>query len=243
VRERLDTLHHVTAVCSDARRTVEFYRSHGLQLVKKTVNFDDPGSYHLYFGDEQGRPGTLLTFFEWPGARRGRLGTGTLFSTEIAVPGVEEPRPLVDPDGLRLELVPGERVELRSLTALGDERLYGDLLADGAPLRFREPAPERAVVSAGVVHHHAWRMADEEEQLGWRERLERMGLAPTHVYDRKYFRSVYFRMRDGLLLELATDGPGFAVDEPANSLGESLALPEWLEAERPEIERHLAPIG
>lgn len=243
MREGLDALHHVTAVCADAQRTVDFYRSHGFEFVKKTVNFDDPSSYHLYFGDDAGRPGTLLTFFEWPGARRGRLGAGTLFATEIATPGVEEPRTLEDPDGLRLELVPGERVELRSLTAFGDPRLYEELIAEGAPLRFRDAPAERAVVSAGIVHHHAWRMAGEEEQLAWRERLEGMGLQPTHVYDRKYFRSVYFRMPDGLLLELATDGPGFAVDEPDDALGESLALPPWLEPEREQIERNLAPIA
>jgi glyoxalase family protein len=243
VREALDGLHHVTAVCADAQRTVDFYRKHGLELVKKTVNFDDPGSYHLYFGDEQGRPGTLLTFFEWPGARRGRLGAGTLASLEIATPGAEEPRVLEDPDGLRLELVPGERVEVRSITAFGDPALYEGLLEDGAPIRFREPPGQPAVVSAGIVHHHAWRMVDQEEQLAWREKLEDLGLRPTPVYDRKYFRSVYFRMPDGLLLELATDGPGFAVDEPQESLGEVLALPEWLEPERPQLERVLAPIS
>jgi glyoxalase family protein len=243
VRERLDALHHVTAVCSDARRTVGFYRGHGLELVKKTVNFDDPGSYHLYFGDDRGRPGTLLTFFEWPGARRGRLGAGTLASLEFATPSLKEPTWLEDPDGLRLELVPGERVELRSLTALGDAGLYEELLAGGAPVRFRDPPAEAAVVSAGIVHHHAWRMADEDEQLVWRERLLALGLRPTQVYDRKYFRSIYFRMPDGLLLELATDGPGFGVDEPPEALGEALSLPDWLEAERSAIEESLAPIG
>jgi glyoxalase family protein len=243
VRERLDALHHVTAVCSDARRTVAFYRERGLALVKKTVNFDDPGSYHLYFGDELGRPGTLLTFFEWPGARRGRLGAGTLASLELVTPGVEEPTWLEDPDGLRLQLVPGEEVELRSLTAFADAGLYEDILGFDAPLRFRDPPAEAAVVSAGIVHHHAWRMADDDEQLAWQERLLARGLRPTQVYDRKYFRSLYFRMPDGLLLELATDGPGFAVDEPAESLGESLSLPDWLEAERPAIEQSLAPIG
>ncbi len=222
---------------------MEFYRGQGLELVKKTVNFDDPGSYHLYFGDERGRPGTLLTFFEWPGARRGRLGGGTLASLELVTPRIEEPTWLEDPDGLRLALVPGERVELRSLTALGDATLYEELLGDEAPLRFRDPPAEAAVVSAGIVHHHAWRMADDEEQLAWRDRLVALGLQPTQIYDRKYFRSLYFRMPDGLLLELATDGPGFVVDEPAEALGESLSLPDWLERERPAIEGSLAPIG
>jgi glyoxalase family protein len=238
---RLGALHHVTAICSSAQATADFYRGLGLHLVKKTVNFDDPASYHLYFGDEAGAPGTLLTFFEWPGARRGRAGAGSVVSIELAAPGVDEPRTVADPDGLRLELVPGERPELRALAAFGDA--HADLLAEGAPLEVRAGAREHAALGAGVVHHHAWRVPDAETQLAWRERLLELGLHPSEVLDRKYFRSVYFRTPDGLLFELATDGPGFAVDEPADSLGRSLALPPWLEPERDEIERTLAPVA
>lgn len=244
MREALDALHHVTAVCASAQRTVDFYRSLGLNLVKKTVNFDDPGSYHLYFGDELGRPGTLLTFFEWPHAGRGRLGAGTVSSLAMAVPGIEEPRSLEDPDGLRLELRPGDRAELLEVRAFGDPRLYeGLLVGEDSPLHFESGPETGGFVGAGSVHHHAWRMDDDEEQLAWRARLQDRGLHPTHVYDRKYFHSVYFRMADGLLLELATDGPGFAVDEPRQTLGEELALPPWLEPERTQIERTLTPIA
>lgn len=240
----LTALHHVTAVCSDARRTARFYRDElGLQLVKKTVNFDDPGSYHLYFGDERGRPGTLVTFFEWPGAVRGRLGRGLVETIGLTLPDAREVRCLEDPDGLRLEVHAGDRVALRYVSGFGDPSLYGDLLETSSPLRFAEPRPAQSgVVGAGMTHHIAWRVRDEREQLEWRGRLLELGLRPTEVFDRKYFRSIYFRMADGILHELATDGPGFLVDEPAEALGEGLALPDWLEGERPTLERELTPI-
>ena len=171
------------------------------------------------------------------------MGTGTVAAVEIATPAVEEPRDAADPDGLRLRLLPGDDVAVLSVTAFGDPRYYDGLVLEDGPLRFEEPPPVRGMLGAGSVHHHAWRMADEEEQLAWREHLVATGLHPTPVYDRKYFRSIYFRMPDGLLLELATEGPGFAVDEPAETLGAALALPDWLEAERPKLERVLTPIG
>jgi glyoxalase family protein len=243
VREALDVLHHVTAVCSDAARTVDFYRAIGLHLVKKTVNFDDPGSYHLYFGDELGRPGTLLTFFEWPHAGRGHLGTGAVASVAVSTPAVGAPREVEDPDGLHLELYPGEQAELLWVTAFGEPSLYEGLLAERSQLRFAYGAARHAVIGIGSVHHIAWRMADAEEQLAWRERVAAMGLRPTPALDRKYFESVYFRTRDGILFELATDPPGFTVDEPPEALGAALALPEWLEPERATIERILTPIS
>jgi glyoxalase family protein len=239
----LEALHHVTCVCQNAQRTADFYRDLGFRLVKKTVNFDDPRSYHLYFGDEHGNPGTLITFFEWPGAERGRLGLGTLESIALRVPTQPEQREVEDPDGLRLQLLPGERPALDHVTAYGNPDMYSGLVSDHAPLRFAEPPGRTALIGVGVTHHVAWRAADEDEELAWKERLEGLGLRPTAIQDRKYFRSIYFRMPDGLLVEIATDGPGFAVDEPADSLGHTLALPEWLEPERDEIERELAPIA
>ena len=239
---RLDALHHITCVCRNAQRTVAFYRDLGFRLVKKTVNFDDPGSYHLYFGDKRGSPGTLITFFEWPNAERGRLGLGTLESIALTVPGGEEPREVEDPDGLRLVLEPGERVGLHHVSAYGNPDLYAGIVGEDAPLRFAESPGQVAVIGAGTTHHIAWRAADEEEQRSWQERLTEIGLRPTPIQDRKYFRSIYFRMPDGLLIEIATDGPGFAVDEPADELGGSLALPDWLEPQRDELERELAPI-
>jgi glyoxalase family protein len=240
---QLAGLHHVTCVCSDAQRTLDFYRDRlGFSLVKKTVNFDDPHSYHLYFGDEVGSPGTLITFFEWPRADAGRLGRGTLESISLETPLVEEESEVDDPDGLHLRLFPAAAPRLRDVTVIGNPDLYAGLFAADAPLHFAEPLEEPALIGAGTTHHIAWRTKDDAEQQAWLERLAEVGLRPTPVQDRKYFRSVYFRMPDGILIEIATDEPGFLVDEPRESLGEGLSLPPWLEPERETLERELTPI-
>jgi glyoxalase family protein len=240
----LAALHHVTCVCSDAQQTVDYYRDAlGFTLVKKTVNFDDPHSYHLYFGDELGSPGSLLTFFEWPRAERGRLGRGTFESIGLGTPTVTAEAEELDPDGLRLRLYPAEKPALHDVVAIGNPALYAGLLDPHAPLSFDEPAEVAALIGAGTTHHVAWRAADDAEQQAWLQRLVEMGLRPTPVQDRKYFHSIYFRMPDGILLEIATDGPGFLVDEPRETLGEGLALPPWLEAERATLERELTPLG
>jgi glyoxalase family protein len=240
---QLAGLHHVTCVCSDAQRTLDFYRDRlGFSLVKKTVNFDDPHSYHLYFGDEVGSPGTLITFFEWPRADAGRLGRGTLESISLETPLVEEDSEVDDPDGLHLRLFPAAAPRLRDVTVIGNPDLYAGLFAADAPLHFAEPLEEPALIGAGTTHHIAWRTKDDAEQQAWLERLAEVGLRPTPVQDRKYFRSVYFRMPDGILIEIATDEPGFLVDEPRESLGEGLSLPPWLEPERETLERELTPI-
>jgi glyoxalase family protein len=239
---QLTGLHHVTCVCSDAQRTLDFYRGLGFSLVKKTVNFDDPHSYHLYFGDEVGRPGTLITFFEWPRSEPGRLGRGTLESIGLETPHVSEPVELQDPDGLRLRLEPGEAPRLHDVAVIGNPDLYAGLFAEDAPLSFAEPMEDAALIGPGTTHHIAWRVASDDEEQAWLERLGELGLRPTTVQDRKYFRSVYFRLPDGVLIEIATDEPGFLVDEPAETLGEGLALPPWLEGERETLERELTPI-
>ena len=237
-------LHHVTCVCSDAQATTDFYRDElGFQLVKKTVNFDDPHSYHLYFGDETGAPGTLLTFFEWPRAEAGRVGRGTLESIGLVTPAVDGERELDDPDGLRLRLYPGERPALRDVVAVGNPDLYVGLFEADGPLTFGGPAEEPALIGPGVTHHIAWRVPDDAAQRAWFDRLVELGLRPTPVQDRKYFRSIYFRMPDGILVEIATDIPGFLVDEPLETLGRGLSLPPWLEEERATLERELTPIG
>jgi len=241
---QLAGLHHVTCVCSDAQQTLEFYRDRlGFSLVKKTVNFDDPHSYHLYFGDDVGTPGTLITFFEWPRSERGRLGRGTLESIGLETPAAEEESEIEDPDGLRLRLYPGPAPRLHDVSVIGNPDLYAGLFAEDAPLHFAEPLEEPALIGAGTAHHIAWRTKDDAEQQAWLARLTEVGLGPTPVQDRTYFRSVYFRMPDGVLIEIATDGPGFLVDEPRDALGQSLSLPPWLEAERPTLERELTPIG
>jgi glyoxalase family protein len=241
---QLDRLHHVTCVCADAQRTLDFYRDQlGFSLVKKTVNFDDPHSYHLYFGDEQGSPGSLITFFEWPRAQAGRLGRGTLESVSLETPAVDDEQELVDPDGLRLRVVPGATARLHEVTVIGNADLYAGLFVADGPLAFAPPVEEPALIGAGTTHHIAWRAKDDDALDEWLERLVELGLRPTTVQDRKYFHSVYFRMPDGMLIEIATDPPGFGVDEPADSLGQALSLPPWLEPERPTLERELTPIG
>ena len=239
---QLAGLHHVTCVCSDAQQTLDFYRELGFTLVKKTVNFDDPHSYHLYFGDEVGRPGTLLTFFEWPRAEPGRLGRGTLESIGLSAPGVGQETETEDPDGLRLRLYPAETPGVRDVVVIGNPDLYVGIFAEDSPLSFGEPVEEPALIGAGTTHHVAWRVAGDEDQVAWHERLGEVGLRPTTVQDRKYFRSIYFRMPDGMLIEIATDEPGFLVDEPMETLGQGLSLPTWLEAERATLERELTPI-
>jgi glyoxalase family protein len=308
-------IHHVTAIASDPQRNLEFYAGVlGLRLVKRTVNFDDPGSYHFYFGDERGTPGSLLTFFPWPDARRGRIGAGQVAVTSFAAPassmafwvgrmvehGVafEGPKPRGGPggasenvlafrdhDGLALEIVAGVAAEARpgwngAPGIAGEHALRGihavtlwvasraeteGLLVD--TLGFRAAGGEeatrwyvppeggtgrvdvrevggfpRGADGAGAVHHVAWRVADEPAQLALRETVAAAGRRPTPVVDRTYFRSVYFREPGGVLFELATDGPGFLIDEPIDSLGESLKLPPQYEAARAAIEAHLPPI-
>lgn len=302
-------IHHVTAIASDPGTNLEFYTGVlGLRLVKKTVNFDDPGTYHLYYGDGVGTPGTILTFFSFPGARRGVRGVGQATSTSFSVPegslgwwlerleryGVPRDEPVerfdeevltfLDPDGLKLELVahdgagevahwqegpvPPERA-IRGFHSvaltLGSTRPTADLLVEGLGLeaageaagrsRFRGTAPigarvdliqssgsSRGTVAAGTVHHVAFRVPSEEEQLAWRDQLIGAGLGVTPVRDRRYFRSIYFREPGGVLFEIATDPPGFTADETVQELGSSLKLPPWLEPHRGEIEAALPPI-
>jgi glyoxalase family protein len=239
---RLASLHHVTAICSDARRTAGFYRDLGLRLVKRTVNYDEPSAYHLYFGDDEASPGSLLTFFEWPRAGRGRLGRGVVESIGLVVPGTKEYRRIVDPDGLNIDLVPGDWMALSHVAAFGEPSLYSGMVDWDSPLRFLAAPPNRGVYGPGVTHHVAFRLDGDAEQGAARQELIQRGLRPTRVFDRTYFHSVYFRMADSLLLELATDGPGFTVDEPPEQLGATLKLPGWLEAERASLESQLLPI-
>ena len=222
----------------------------GMRLIKKTVNFDDPHAYHLYYGDSVGTPGTLMTFFPWPHAARGRPGTGEISRITISAPGGEGGGG--DPDGLRLDVVPGTaRLEAIELTVrqeqpsrsvltglLGFEgQSDGTLMLGGARVTLRDDATGApARISAGSVHHVAWRVADDETQLAWRQRLIEGGFQVTPVRDRQYFRSIYFTEPGGVLFEIATDGPGFAIDESPQTLGQSLRLPPWLEPRREELE-------
>jgi glyoxalase family protein len=303
-------IHHVTAIAGEPQTNIDFYAGIlGLRLIKLTVNFDDPATYHLYYGDGQGHPGTILTFFPWPGAARGRIGTGQATVTSFAVPERaldywqkrlrehnidcirsrsafgEQALVFNDPDGLQLELVsspdanPDRAWEqgpvplefaIRgfhrvSLSEEGYERTaalltetLGFRLIDSQGNHFRYavasggtgsivdvlclPAGKAGRVSVGTVHHVAWRTPTNEQQLQWRAALSSRQYNVTPVIDRKYFHSIYFREPGGVLFEIATDPPGFTVDEPAGELGSHLLLPDWLEPSRAELERILPKV-
>lgn len=305
-------IHHVTAISGPARRNLGFYTGVlGLRLVKKTVNFDDPGTYHFYFGDAAGSPGTILTFFPWEHAAPGRLGIGQTQETMFRVPdgslgwwmqrfiekGVahetiekrfgESMLVFRDPDGMRLALVcvPGSGAEpawtggdvpaehairgFHGVTLLLEKgEATAAILTDvfgfaadgteGMVTRHRVPGnPVGGIVDiraaggflrgregAGSVHHIAFRAADDTVQAAMVERLRTAhGQHVTEQRDRNYFRSVYFREPGGVLFEIATDAPGFAVDEPAERLGEALKLPAGLEPMRPRIEAVLPALA
>ncbi len=302
-------LHHVTAIAGPAQENLDFYWGVlGMRLVKKSVNQDDPGTYHLFYADAEGHPGTDLTFFPWAQLAPRRDGHGLSVEVSLAVPpgslafwgerleryGTKtapvESRfgqrtlPLVDPHGLRVGLVesdgavrrpfapwdgspiPVER-QIRGLegarlwehelppttsflsSVLGFRHIgtengwhrYGlEERGSGQYVDIRElPDARRGAWGVGGIHHLAWRVEDEAHQLEVRRRIEEAGGRPTPVIDRFWFKSVYFLEPGGVLFELATDGPGFGVDEDLAHLGESLVLPPWLEGHRAAIESAL----
>lgn len=275
----LPGFHHVTAFAGDAQQNLDFYRRvFGLHLVKRTVNFDDPATYHFYYGDARGTPGTLLTFFPWANAPPSPPGSGQIATAAFRVsqasfaewasrsgadPAVRFGERWVavhDPAGLEIELFAGQdevmrlhSVALRESDPAPTVRFLEEVLGfscagvegDRTRLRLGEaivdvvhtPELKRGRLSAGRAHHVALRAPDEAAQLAWRERLKLAGLHVTRVIDRLYFRSIYFREPGGALFEIATDGPGFFVDE--SELAGALRLPPWLESVRESIERRL----
>ena len=303
-------IHHITAIAGDPQRNLDFYSGTlGMRLVKLTVNFDDPASYHLYYGDELGRPGSLLTFFPWPQGRPGRQGTGQVGTVSLAIPpaalgfwierllshGIRYEGPtrrfdeqvlsLKDPDGLLLELVGSARAAdmapwaegpvppeyaLRGLHGatlwedgdtgsadfltktmcfqpVGDEgqliRFQSGDLGTGTVVDLRRaPGFWRGAGGVGTVHHVAFRAENDQLQLTKRAEIEAQGVDITPVIDRQYFHSVYFREPGGVLFEIATDPPGFTIDESAAELGTHLRLPPIYERNRSEIERALPPL-
>ncbi len=316
---QLGGIHHVTAVNGNASRNVAFYTQVlGMRLTKKTVNQDDVSAYHLFYGDELGRPGTDLTFFEWPDIGRHQPGTGTISLISLGVTGQDalswwvkrfddlyvahdgvQTRgadgllvlPFRDPEGQRLELVddggrlqsmpwrrspvPVEmavhgfyavRLTLRKLEP--SARFLIEVLGFRSSSTYQTPQqtsvtvfevgpggpgtqvhveiqpewPFHRFVGIGGVHHVAFRTPNEEEHRQWRNRIAPVNSTVTPVIDRFYFRSIYFREPGGVLFEIATDGPGFAVDEDVATLGERLSLPPFLEPQRRAIESHLQPI-
>jgi glyoxalase family protein len=297
---RLEGLHHVTAITAEAQQNVDFYvETMGLRMVKKTVNYDQPDVYHLYYGDELGSPGSILTYFEFPGARQGRHGAGMVHTVSWRVAGdaaldfwaarlEHAGRPVerrtgalqsFDPEGMGLELltvegddppliaaapdVPPEhalqgfhgvrayaqdpRHSAHLLNALNFEptpggfshRVGGD--ERHSYYLYDNPPDDAGFQGAGSVHHVAW-AAHDEEHLSWGGAAQMAGARPTDVRDRTYFKSIYFREPSGVLFEIATLSPGFAVDEPIETLGEALILPERYEQRRERIERILTPV-
>ncbi len=308
-------LHHVTAIASDPQRNLDFwYHVLGQRLVKQTVNFDAPDVYHLYYANEAGEPGTVMTFFPFPGAAKGRIGAGQTTVTSYSIPkgsagwwqthlaahGVEveslttrfeeDALRFRDPDGLVIELIahvsdvsrardnggvgapwdggpiPVEHatrgfhsvtltessLDATSATFLDTMNFDATDEADGR-YRFEvgdgglgrsvdvvvDPSAPRGLVASGTVHHIAWRVEDEATQVDWRQQIAADGHQVTDVLDRQYFRSIYFREPGGVLLEIATDPPGFTADEPLLELGRALKLPPWLEPSREAIAANL----
>lgn len=303
---RILGLHHITAIASDTRRNYEFYtRLMGLRLVKKTVNFDDPKTYHLYYGDEAGHAGTILTFFPWPGIHQGHNGTGMATAIGYSVPSKslqfwqdrfkqfnivyeniderfsEQYLAFKDPDGLNIELVTSKSKDERkpwateevnkevAITGFNNVTLtlknvkstaailtdiFGYELTEQYGNRYRfitnavdtanivdivESPTETHGYGAGTNHHVAFRVKDDNILMEYREKILSKGLNITPKINRDYFFSLYFREPGGVLFEIATDNPGFTVDEPLNELGTHLKLPQRYEPSRAKIEAYL----
>jgi glyoxalase family protein len=311
MKTNISGLHHITAISSDVQRNMQFYTQVlGLRFVKKSVNQDDTGTYHLYYGDYTGSPGTILTFFPWAGLRRGRPGSGQSYATGYSVPAGSLPYwqqrftqlkvesfpiekrfnddvlAFLDPDGLRLELVATKETDTRppapstevpaehairgfhgttlglidaSPTASVLTGTMGYRLASQAGHRARytigqggpgtyvdlltDPALPRGLNGAGTIHHVAFRVPDDAAQVAARAVIVKDGLPVSPVIDRAYFKSIYYREPGGVLFEIATDQPGFAIDEPVETLGMKLSLPPHLEPHRAEIEARLPKIN
>ncbi len=304
-------LHHITAIAGPAQENLDFYAGIlGMRLVKRSINQDDPGTYHLFYADAEGHPGTDLTFFPWAQMAPPRMGHGLAVEVGLEVPpgslawwgarlekygvtiGAVETRfgdkvlPLVDTHGMRVALtetarsiprafapwtgspVPADR-QIRGLygaqlwerdqaataafatQALGFRELarengwtrYGFDTAPGVIDVRETPNERRGAWGVGAVHHLAWRVTDLEEELRVRQQVEDAGGRATEVIDRFWFKSVYFKEPGGVLFEIATEGPGFAVDEDPAHLGETLVLPPWFEPSRAQIERVLPPLS
>lgn len=308
--EPIRGLHHVTAVAGDPQQNIDFYRNIlGQRLVKRTVNFDAPDTYHFYFGDRAGTPGSILTFFAWPNSPRGARGNGETNAVAYKVPAGslefwemhlqqnkipvtpaekrfgEDVLSFTDPDGMQVELIESisvapvlhweegpvprsrallgfhsvtlwvDRVEPTAelltrhmgYTARGQEgeryRFAGDPGAPGHIVDLiQRPGKPRAGFGVGSIHHIAFRVPTDDKQLDYQNAIRQAGFRVTDVMDRSYFHSIYFRERGGVLFEIATDVPGFAIDEPAGALGETLRLPQWYEPDRAAIEQSLLPI-
>ncbi len=326
-------IHHVTAITRNPQKNIDFYSGIlGLRLVKLTVNFDEPTNYHLCYGDELGRPGSIITFFSWEYVQQGWRGTGQVNAISFLIPenaieywsnrlkdkGVGYIEPIkrfdnneqvitfVDHDGVKLELVASKEAEHRKINAwkngpipvdyairglhsvtlslevyektsslLTDEMGFSKISDEGNRVRFQIkdrfketllnnfkmekdqnsmhstpsivdiivlPYSHRGTSGPGTVHHVAWQTPTDESQIEMRNRIIKVGLNATPIIDRNYFNSVYFREPGDILFEIATNTPGFLVDQKPEELGQKLILPKWLEYKRIYIEKTLPPI-
>ena len=306
MKKQTTGIHHITAIVGHPQENVDFYAGIlGLRLVKKTINFDDPGTYHLYFGNEGGKPGSIITFFPWANAYQGRIGDGQVGVTTYVVPSgaidfwknrlskfnveyIEVERfgenylQFDDPHGLHLEIVAREEGELNSWTfgevskevaikGFGGAILYSsrpketaatlvDVMGlevvgtEGDYTRFKATADigniidvkmtmgVRGTMGVGTVHHIAWRAKDDVDHQEWHEYAMNHGQYVTEIKDRNYFNAIYFRESGEILFEIATDPPGFANDEPRETMGEQLMLPTQYEHLRDRLEKSLIPI-
>ncbi|MCC5894183.1 MAG: ring-cleaving dioxygenase [Alkalibacterium sp.] len=303
--KRTQGIHHITSIVGHPQENVDFYAGVlGLRLVKKTVNFDDPQTYHLYFGNKEAQPGTIITFFPWASGKKGTIGSGQVGVTTYAIPPEslsfwenrlndqsvtfektirfgEEVLQFEDVHGLKLELVERESGPLNTwsntipsdvaikgfggavlysnnpkatietltdtmgLTYLKEEQNVVRLQADGElgnlidiPLNVTEPGH----MGVGTVHHIAWRALDEEDHADWQSHVRTDGYHVTEIKDRQYFKALYFREYGQILFEIASDTPGFTVDETADEMGTALKLPEQYEQHREKLEGLLPPI-
>lgn len=307
MKKKITGIHHITSIVGNVQENVNFYGEIlGLRLVKKTVNFDDPQTYHLYFGDEDASPGTIITFFPHENARKGIVGDGQVGVTSYVIPlgsmefwekrldkfnikygkenrFNEEFIAFEDPHGLKIELVEREEGKVNTWTiddidsnvaikgfggavfyslvphktadtlenVLGLEKIgeeeefirFKSSAEIGNTIDIRTTTSGRGINSVGTVHHIAWRADDSLDQLEWQSLVRQNGFTVTDVRDRNYFEAIYFREKGGILFEIATDGPGFAIDEDKDSLGENLMLPEQYEKHRGELEKILTPIN
>jgi glyoxalase family protein len=292
-------IHHITAISGNPQINLDFYVGLlDLKFIKKTINFDDPGTYHFYFGDENGNPGTILTFFPWGrDAHKGRGGRGQVISIAFSIPEGSMPYwlqrlkdykiiftgpfermgekviAIEDPDGIEIDLVEttGEGTSIRGFHSATlaieslkmSEMILGDIfgfqlkLNEGNRYRYsvdnQDPGnnidliavPDQlpGFMGTGTVHHIAFRAEDGKTLLKLKDAVSKTNISTTEVIDRKYFKSVYFREPNGILFEIATDKPGFTIDETKEHLGEVLQLPEWLESKRHLIEKSLQPLS
>lgn len=301
-------IHHITALAGDAQRNADFYvNTLGMRMVKKSVNQDDPGTYHLFYGNAAGSPGSGLTFFPWPMAAQGKPGIGEAVTVSLAVPSgspgywverfgerdIDFDGPLErfgnqlvrfkDPDRMQLELVFDDRVDdlagwygsnvpeeyqirgfwgvtlklretgptaelltdILGFSQSGEESgqtLFSSESKIGSSVIIETGDPRPSANGRGTIHHVAFRARDDDDLEAMRQQIMELGLQPTKIIDRHWFHSVYFQSPGGVLFEMATDGPGYDVDEDPDALGEKLILPPWLESRREMIEKRLPEI-